>query len=81
MSAVETCTRAFCGTFLNRAVNGVILKEIPPFKGVAKAYQDYRATFHDGVVQVACTEELVESLARQWRQSPEEVLRRLGQCV
>ena len=81
MSAVETCTRAFCGTFINRAVNAVILKEIPPFEKTAKAYQDYRATFHDGVVQVAFTDGLVESLARQWKRSPEEVLRLLKRSV
>lgn len=81
MRAVETCTRAFCSTFLNRAVNAVILKDIPPFDEVAKTYQEYRATFHNGVVQVAFTEELVESLARQWNLSPEEVLRRLRRSI
>jgi hypothetical protein len=81
MSAVETCTRAFCRTFLNRAVNAVVLKEIPPFEEMAKTYQEYRATFQDGVVQVAFTDELVESLARKWNLSPEEVLRRLWRSV
>jgi hypothetical protein len=77
-AAVETCARAFCDKFLSKQVDRVLLKDIPPFEEVAEHYRDDAAHYP---VRVVFADELVGSLAEQWKMPEENVLEILKSSV
>ena len=81
MQAAETCTVAFCAKFLNKQVDIVHLKDVPPFEQTADEYRKHMARFSDGPVQIAFTDELVEALEKQWKLPREDVRKILLRSV
>jgi hypothetical protein len=77
MAVVEACTITFCRKFLNQQVDTVSIKDTPPLEKIVHEYKEYEAMMRNGPVTFTFAEELVESLAKDWQISKEEVLKTL----
>lgn len=81
LEAVEICARAYCKKFLGRTIDEVHMKDRPALEEIEGQYAENLTLVTNERVNVVFADELVASLAKEWKVPKEEALAILRRSI